>query len=79
MGSGCRGAVHGLDDYMAHAERQIDQVRRRAFQGERIPHGEKVFSISEPHFEWISRGKAGVPLVLELRVAMSEDPFGFSS
>jgi hypothetical protein len=48
------GAFSASDDFIAHAERQIDQVRRRVFQGERIPHGEKVFSIFEPHTEWIS-------------------------
>ncbi|WP_242463863.1 ISNCY family transposase, partial [Thiococcus pfennigii] len=66
-----------LDDYLAHAERQIDQVRRRVLQGETIPHHEKVFSIFEPHTEWISKGKAGVPVELGLRVAISEDQFGF--
>ena len=66
-----------LDDYMAHAKRQIDQVRRRVLNGERIPHAEKVFSIFEPHTEWISKGKAGVPVELGLRVTVSEDQFGF--
>ena len=66
-----------LDDYVAHAKRQIDQIRRRALQGERIPHAEKVFSIFEPYTEWISKGKAGVPVKLGLRVAVSEDQFGF--
>jgi hypothetical protein len=66
-----------LEDYLAHAKRQIDQVRRRVLWGERIPHGEKVFSIFEPHTEWISKGKAGVPVELGLRVAVSEDQFGF--
>ena len=66
-----------LDDYLAHAERQIDQVRRRVLNGERIPHAEKVFSIFEPHTEWISKGKAGVPVELGLRVLVSEDQYGF--
>ena len=66
-----------LDDYMAHAKRQIDQVRRRLLDGERIPHAEKVFSIFEPHTEWINKGKAGVPVELGLRVAVTEDQFGF--
>jgi len=69
-------ALTALDDYAAHAVRQIDQVRRRVLQGERIPHAEKVFSIFEPHTEWISKGKAGVPVELGLRVAVSEDQFG---
>ncbi len=62
-----------LDDYLAHAERQIDQVRRRVLSGERIPHAEKVFSIFEPHTEWISKGKASVPVELGLRVLVNED------
>ena len=66
-----------LDDYLAHAERQIDQVRRRVLQGERIPHAEKVFSIFEPHTEWITKGKAGVPMELGLRVLVNEDQYGF--
>jgi hypothetical protein len=66
-----------LDGYIAHSERQIDQIRRRVLCGERIPHAEKVFSIFQPHTEWISKGKAGVPVELGLRVAVSEDQHGF--
>jgi hypothetical protein len=66
-----------LDAYIAHAERQIDQIRRRVIFGQTIPHEEKVFSIFEPHTEWISKGKAGVPVELGLRVAVSEDQHGF--
>ena len=66
-----------LDDDLAHAERQIDQVRRRVLLGERIPHADKVFSIFEPHTEWIAKGKAGVPVELGLRVLISEDQYGF--
>ena len=66
-----------LDDYIVHAVRQIDQVRRRVLEGERIPHAEKVFSIFEPHTEWITKGKAGVPVELGLRVLVSEDQYGF--
>jgi transposase, IS5 family len=66
-----------LDDYIAHAERQIDQIDRRVLQGERIPHAEKVFSIFQPHTEWINKGKAGVVVELGLRVAVSEDQHGF--
>lgn len=66
-----------LDGYLAHAERQIDQIRRRVLQGETIPHSEKVFSIFQPHTEWISKGKAGVPVELGLRVAVVEDQHRF--
>ncbi len=64
-------------NYMYHAERQIDQIRRRVIGGERIPHEEKVFSIFEEHTEWISKGKAGVPQELGLEVCVLEDQYRF--
>jgi hypothetical protein len=66
-----------LDGYLAHAERQIGQIRRRILRGETIPHDEKVFSIFQPHTECISKGKAGVPVELGLRVAVVEDQHRF--
>jgi len=71
------GAVTELNGYVAHAKRQIDQIRRRVLQGEVIPHAEKVFSIFQPHTEWISKGKAGVPVELGLRVCILEDQHRF--
>jgi hypothetical protein len=44
---------------------------------EKIPHHEKVFSIFEPHTEWISKGKAGVTQELGLKVCILEDQHGF--
>ena len=46
-----------IEGCIAHAKRQIDQIDRRLLKGETIPHGEKVFSIFEPHTRWISKGK----------------------
>ena len=66
-----------LDEFMGHAERQIDQVDRRVLQGQTIPHEEKVFSLFQPHTEWISKGKAGVPVELGLRVCVVEDQHRF--
>ena len=63
--------------YIVHAERQIDQIERRVIHGEIISHNEKVFSIFEPHTEWISKGKAGVPVELGLRVCIMEDQHQF--
>lgn len=62
-----------LNNFIEHARRQIDQIDRRMLQGERIPHDEKVFSLFQPHTEWISKGKAGVPVELGLRVCIMED------
>ena len=66
-----------LEGYLNHAERQINQIRRRVLQGETIPHEEKVFSLFQPHTEWISKGKAGVPVELGLRVCVVEDSYRF--
>ena len=66
-----------IDGYIAHAERQIDQIRRRVLEGGAIAHREKVFSIFEEHTEWISKGKAGVSQELGLGVCVLEDQYGF--
>lgn len=67
-----------LVSFLSHAERQVDQVRRRGVLGETIPHCEKVFSVFEEHTEWISKGKAGVPQELGLRVCVLTDQHGFT-
>jgi hypothetical protein len=69
--------VAEIQMYIDHAYRQIDQIRRRVINDEKIPHSEKVFSIFEEHTEWISKGKAGVPVELGLKVCILEDQFGF--
>lgn len=66
-----------IEDYIRHAQRQIDQIRRRVVLDEKIPHAEKVFSIFEPHTEWITKGKAGVSQELGLRVCVLKDQNGF--
>jgi len=69
-----------IDEILKHieyAELFIDQIERRVINGETIPHNEKVFSIFEEHTEWISKGKAGVPQQLGLRVCIVRDQFGF--
>lgn len=66
-----------LEVFSQHANRQIDQIKRRVIDDEKIPHNEKVFSLFQPHTEWISKGKAGVPVELGLRVCIMEDTRGF--
>jgi len=73
----CEDQLTIIEGYISHAERQIDQIRRRVIEGEKIPHDEKVFSIFEEHTEWICKGKAGVPQELGLRVCIIEDQYGF--
>ena len=69
--------VTTIEEYIRHAERQMDQIRRRVVLDEKIPHEEKVFSIFQPHTEWISKGKAGVPQELGLKVCILKDQYGF--
>ena len=66
-----------IEGFIAHAQRQIDQIDRRVLQGQTIPHEEKVFSLFQPHTEWISKGKAGVPVELGLKVCVLEDSQGY--
>lgn len=66
-----------IEGFMAHAVRQINQIERRVIRGEVIPHAEKVFSIFQPHTEWISKGKAGVPVELGVKVCILEDQHQF--
>lgn len=81
--SGCVGTLLDalrkleIERFMQHAIRQIDQTKRRVMLGEAIPHAEKVFSIFEPHTEWISKGKAGVPMELGVKVCILEDQHQF--
>ena len=59
--------IEEIRKYIVHAERQIDQIRRRVVDGETIPHHEKVFSIFQEHTEWISKGKIGKSVELGLK------------
>jgi hypothetical protein len=66
-----------VENYIQHAHRQMDQIQRRVLQGEIIPHEEKVFSLFEPHTEWVAKGKAGKPVELGVRVGILEDQHQF--
>ncbi len=49
-----------LGYYLEMLVKHIDLLERRLLKGEKIPHGEKLFSLFEPHTKWISKGKSGV-------------------
>jgi hypothetical protein len=76
-GMGNVAQIMMIENFIAHAERQIDQIFRRVIKDEKIAHSEKVFSIFEEHTEWISKGKAGVSQELGLKVCVLEDQYGF--
>ena len=66
-----------LEQYQYYSGILSKQVYRRVINEEVIPHSEKIFSIFQPHTEWISKGKAGVPVELGLRVCIMEDQYQF--
>ncbi len=47
-------ALAGLQLYKKYAVKMIDLVRRRLIEGEAIPAADKIYSIFEPHTEWIT-------------------------
>ena len=47
-----------LQDYYALLTKHMDLVERRIIKEETIAHEEKIFSIFEPHTEWINKGKS---------------------
>ncbi|MFT5319857.1 MAG: IS5 family transposase [Chlamydiales bacterium] len=63
--------------HMDYTELFINQITRRVLNGETIAPNEKVYSIFEPHTEWICKGKAGVRQELGVKVCIVEDQFGF--
>lgn len=53
--------------------RHIDLVDRRLLQGQTIPAAEKVYSLFEPHTEWINKGKLHPSVELGHRLLIATD------
>lgn len=70
-------ALADIIKFTDYGERLVDLIIRRVVSEETIPHEEKFFSLFEEYTEWISKGKAGVPQELGLKVCIIEDQFGF--
>lgn len=77
IGMGQIATFTAIEYFIGHGQRQMDLIRRRVIHDETIAHSEKVFSLFEPHTEWISKGKAGVAQELGLKVCVLEDQFGY--
>lgn len=69
--------LESIRTFIKHGVRQINQIERRIIFGEVIPHDEKVFSLFQPHTEWVMKGKAGVPVELGVKVCVMEDQHQF--
>lgn len=53
--------------------KQLDLVERRWLREEKIPHHEKVFSLFEPHTEFIKKGKLFPPVELGHKLLLTTD------
>jgi IS5 family transposase len=65
----------GLTYFVEMLDKHIDLIERRVLKGETIPHEEKVFSLFEPHTQWISKGKAGCPVELGRKLLITTDQY----
>ena len=71
------GLLQVLAYYWSMLDKHIDLLERRLLKGEQIPHQEKVFSIFEPHVEWLSKGKMHRAVELGHNVAIATDQYHF--
>jgi hypothetical protein len=64
-----------LETYHSLLNKHIDLVERRLLKGEKIPEGEKMFSIFETYTEWLTRGKLRPPVELGKKVNITTDQY----
>ena len=56
--------------------KHMDLIERRILKGEKIPHEEKVFSLFEPHTEWVNKGKVYPSVELGHKLLITTDQYG---
>lgn len=69
--------LEGISYYREMIKKHIDLVDRRLLKGEKIPSSEKIYSIFEPHTEWISKGKQNKKVELGHRILIATDQYHF--
>lgn len=69
--------LEGLTYYLEMITKHINLIDRRLLKGQTIPSWEKVFSIFEPHTEWISKGKQNKKVELGHKVLIATDQHHF--
>jgi len=62
-----------LEYFHRMLDKHLDLVARRLLQGESIPAREKVYSLFEPHTEWIQKGKQRPNVELGHRLLIATD------
>jgi len=66
----------GLAYFHGMLDKHLDLVERRLLKEERIPAAEKVFSLFEPHTEWVQKGKQRPNVELGHRLLVATDQHG---
>lgn len=69
--------LEGLSYYQEMMAKHINLIERRLLKGQTIPSEEKVFSVVEPHTEWISKGKANKKVELGHKLLIATDQYHF--
>lgn len=62
-----------LEYYQKMVKKHIDLIERRLLKGEKIRTEEKIYSIFEPHTEWISKGKQNKKVELGHNILLATD------
>lgn len=70
-------AMAELERYTAYAVKMIDLTHRRLIKDEVIPAAEKIYSIFEPHTEWITKGKLNKKVELGHLLLITTDAHQF--
>lgn len=64
-----------LERFMQLLGKHIDLLERRVINEEKIPHGEKMFSIFEQYTEWVTKGKRNPSVELGKKTTITTDQF----
>lgn len=65
-----------IEHFMALMGKHTDLVERRIIKGEKIPHGEKMFSVFETYTEMINKGKLHPNVELGKKLAITTNQHG---
>ena len=71
------GKTGTLEYFHGMLNKQIDLVERRVIRDEQIPAAEKIYSLFEPHTEWLYKGKSNKRIELGHNVLVTSDQRGF--
>lgn len=70
--------IDQIEYYQEMLIKHIDLIERRLLKGETIEHKEKVFSLFEPHTEWVNKGKTYPSVELGHKILITTDQYGLA-